>query len=111
MHKATLRIWHPKARRMMRITLRPDIKRTFSVCQETDEGWSSRSDTYELRDGIVTHSWVDDGRDCDGRLTHTSSRWAHVTELAAVGPEGRRVPLWHDMKTRVYDQYAQAMGY
>ena len=73
-----------------------------------DEGWSSQCTTYELSgDGTeLVAEYIDDGQDCDGRLTRFYSSRADAFRL-----DNSRWPHWTDLEAYQRDQYAEAMGY
>lgn len=99
--KFNARFWARSARGLeVKITLEPGQTLTTSQGGATDEGYSYTEVSWHFDGRTVTEETVDDGRDCDGRLTHTFVRY-----LSRRGREFERAPM------RVYDQYAEMAGY
>ena len=85
-----------------------------------DEGWSSLTELYWLDGGSVCCETIDDGRDCDGRLTDTRRFYCRPTNLKVNAPgeytpdPDVMLPQWKPAGGRshqIYDESAQAMGY
>lgn len=106
-----------------KLTLSPGQVIELYACWQTDEGWGSVHESYSLPadEQVVYLTGTNDGRDCDGRLTHTSevccpiedlqSRPAMTHELT----ENYRLictPTWKQVRPAVvFDEYAQMAGY
>ena len=95
----------------VKLTLKPGQILNHYHWERTDEGWSSRLDTwtFDEDDGFIYNNTVDDGRDCDGRLTTRYLYRVHTSKLPfpCTAP-----PLWEEVKpASVYDEYAQAANY
>ena len=86
---------------------------------EHEEGWSSTYVRWELDGDVVTYTSHSDGRDCDGRMSTTSTYSCRVAELAsqeAYAPEGEtpppfRVPTWREGRASQRDYAAESAGY
>jgi hypothetical protein len=106
------RFWVYLNRGPAKITLAPGQSLTWSQASQTEEGWSARSETWEYDGETVSRVSVEDARDCDGRLTHTTQLKAGPADLRA-GPKhaGVTCPTWTRVKARVFDEFAQAAGY
>ena len=99
---------------LVKITLREGRPLHYHKGWYTDEGWSSESITWMLEDGVVTREIVNDGADCDGRLTRYLTQTCPVDLLAAepaYGAIGYMVPAWSEKRARQRDYSAEAMGY
>lgn len=114
----TLRFWHydPKTESHVKLSLRKDGDAiTFYQRTRTDEGWASIFERYTRQGDVVAVESVDDGRDCDGRLTQAHEGIAHYWQLKAHTYDGIptdvRMPKWDKVKSGQRDEYAEAMGY
>lgn len=91
---------------------------TFESHQH-EEGWSSTYACWELDGDVVTYTSHDDGTDCDGRLSRTSTYSCPVGELASrepYAPEGEtappfRLPTWYEGRHSQRDHAAESAGY
>ncbi len=121
-----LRIWHYWNGCHTKLTLIPGKPINIHRYETTDEGYSFEQDNILLgEDGRVTMESVDDGRDCDGRLTREShyvmdglTRIEVEQEPTAVmqraGIEASwsvMVPNWMKARSTQRDEYAEAAGY
>lgn len=126
---------------LVKLTLKPGQRLAHGFGGPHEEGWSSHFETWtydEYSQGIQ-RQYVDDGRDCDGRLTEGGNDWSAVHDLAAVPhcPQcfgildaddhpgacpypgcGTKfaapmlAPKWSDHEyDPIYDEFAQAAGY
>ena len=115
----------------VKITLRPGQSLEHCEGGATDEGFHVEHVKWEYPDDepIVYRIWCSDGRDCDGRLTHSGEdvcpverlmkgNYPYVTDGELGDPmirntyDGVRWPDWQEHKDRgVYDEYAVAAGY
>lgn len=84
----------------------------------SDEGWWSKTERYWLgTGGTVCRELIDDGRDCDGRLSHTRRSTCQPMNLKKRMPgeytpdSDVMLPEWKPARSEVYDESAQAMGY
>lgn len=112
-----LRFWFDQKAR--RIALRHGQQVVFQSSRTTDEGWSSEKAVLSLRGRTLHMNWVNDGRDCDGRLTQYGHAICPVSDRARHKP-GRygsekasrnRFPVWKTQESRQHDEYAEMMGY
>ena len=121
----TVRFWTYHHGSLVKISLRDGQRATLIEGGPTDEGWSSRSNSYQRSGFTVTLTWGSDGADCDGRLTTGGITVANIFALHRQYVEdellagtilaehyGPRTMPWRQVEDYpVYDQYAQAMGY
>ncbi len=81
----------------------------------TDEGWYSESNIWSFDGTQVSNEWIQDGRDCDGRIEHMSTCVCPLNKLAAgyAAPDepGIQYPRWKDVCHSQRDHSAEAMGY
>lgn len=121
-----LNIWHYWNGTYSKIKLRPGKTVALYQYQTTDEGWNSDEDRITLEeDGTVTLESVNDGRDCDGRLTRSASfimdgltrveiekePTALMIKTKVQVSEVLFAPNWREWAHTNYDEYAQAAGY
>jgi hypothetical protein len=96
----------------VRIKIKAGQTLHWSRSQATDEGWSGVGLRLEFDGEIVRRECVNDGRDCDGRLTEVSEAECPVHLLAAWrADDGVMCPEWSDIGGSRYDEYAQAANY
>ena len=80
----------------------------------TDEGWSSHAERYTHAGDAIIAEYVDDGRDCDGRLTRNNIIRCALDRLTACADFDREVggiPDWEPITSSQCDEYAEAAGY
>lgn len=95
-----------------------------SESHQHEEGWSSTYVRWALDGDVVTCEEHTDGRDCDGRMSTSTTAWCPVSALAAVevyasgdheasegGPLPFRVPEWRQGRRSRRDYSAEAAGY
>ena len=118
------RIWVYWNGTFSKITVRPQHDEDTPIClytgSDTEEGWETRREFYWLDCyGTLRSEVVDDGVDCDGRLTH---HWrGFVRGLAVHMPyaeedrvfQGKPVllPAWEKISAGQRDYSAKAAGY
>jgi len=103
----------------VKLTLRPGQTMNHCYGGPTEEGWHSEATQWHLAadEPVVYRQWCSDGRDCDGRLTHSGSDFCPLNLLRANEPYGIddplvRWPAWEeDAPTSRYDEYAAMAGY
>ena len=104
----------------VKLTLRPDESLTHTEGGATDEGWTRSVETFSFDGAAVTCERLDDGRDCDGRMTTDGASICAVGRLRAgwdMGAEspanpGVIFPAWElSWDVECFDEYAQAAGY
>jgi len=86
------------------LTLRPGQSLCWHSSGLTDEGWSSETEEWRHEGTHLECTCIEDGQDCDGRLTVSK-------EFKAMLPGPDHTVRWHESKSEVYDQFAQAAGY
>ncbi len=110
-----VRFWHFHRDGWVKLTVRGEQVLHFGYGGPTDEGWSSHSERLWIENGAVLCEMVSDGRDCDGRLTHTSLVRCPFNLLAGrdcgLDDAPGLVPDWQQVSSRQRDEYAEAMGY
>lgn len=98
----------------VKLTMRPgQTVRHFSK-GPTDEGWSSEAHTWHFDGFKVVHEGVEDGRDCDGRLTQCWGSVCAITDLRAGHRDdenGLCYPEWKHVSASQRDEFAEAAGY
>ena len=77
--------------------------------------------TWEYQNGIVSRSWCNDGRDCDGRLTRYGQDQCPLDRLQEREPcaegslpgtfDGVLWPDWQETDAGQRDEYAELAGY
>jgi hypothetical protein len=110
----TTRFWIFYRDGFVRLKLTEDRPLTFGYGGPTNEGWSSFGERYWIEDGTVYRETVEDGRDCDGRMTYTRLTRCPFADLkkrqdVAEAPGG--FPSWETISAGQRDEYAEAMGY
>ena len=95
------------------LTLRPGQSLSWYQAERTDEGWSGEGSTWYFDGATINCAYVDEGKDCDGRIHRSGSVTASIDSLRAIdGLDGHRWPLWEtEEEQRIYDQYAVAANY
>ena len=88
------------------LTLRDGQSLSWQYGEATDEGWTAVGYLWTLRGGNLYCEIVNDGCDCDGRLTQCAQLWARLEEIPA-----SRWPNWTVVDQHQSDQFAEAMGY
>lgn len=105
--------WGPEG--WVKITLRPNQRRAWFTGGPHEEGWSSRLEEwhYDVRDEVIRLEIVDDGCDCDGRLTTYKTLVCPLDQLHSrrTMPNNPLTPAWEEESSRQRDQYAEAAGY
>jgi hypothetical protein len=95
----------------VKLRLVPGQSLSWSYAYADDEGWSSHRETWRHGGDHVARTWMDDGRDCDGRLTIVAELLCPLTDLSAREFDGLRTPQWVDSEVSQRDEYAEAAGY
>ncbi len=110
-----VRVWAKG--RVRRLSLVDGQEIHFRSFEYTDEGWSS-TDEYIYRTGMAIYLYVvNDGRDCDGRLTREWSGKSEGKDLHCVRrPHGKkwgpkRLALFDTILSCQRDFTAESMGY
>ena len=87
------------------------------ACGTSEEGWWSETELYWLDCGSVYRELINDGRDCDGRLTRAMRDYCQPMNLRRRQPceytpdPDVMLPEWKPCKAEIFDEYAQAAGY
>lgn len=107
------RFWEYVNGSLVKITMRPDQTMNWGERHSTDEGWHGTSKSWEYDGLTVYHTYVSEGRDCDGELSETLSFECALELLQSeTWYDGETPkPRWEKLGHRVYDQYAQMMNY
>jgi hypothetical protein len=122
--KNGIRIWIHWRDGIARITVPFNGEVLIGYGGPTDEGWSRHWETFthDENDAVIKMVSVDDGCDCDGRLTHTISQYWKVGGKTMpmckwYDDDGRivqcreRRPVWQDEYREQVDQSAELAGY
>lgn len=112
-------IWvnSPLSGENLRLYLHPKRPVSFRQAGPTDEGWSCTTVEYRRIGRFIYREWLEDGRDCDGRLTtYSVCRWDQKTYQASWVCEGaglvrRSYPVWERVEEYQRDYEAERMGY
>jgi len=102
---------------LVRITLAEDKPISWHESHSTDEGWSAESVTWSLNGETVTREWINDGVDCDGRITNYGRDECHIDDLNArefqdyVTQRIDFIPAWRDVQHSQRDQFAELSNY
>lgn len=104
-----------------KLSVRPGESMIAVRCARTDDGWSSRIETYSYPEGSdrVQSVCLSEGRDCDGRLSQNWEGYCLLTELSAVPcysspprhPVCVMTPHWRRFGENQRDYSAESMGY
>lgn len=98
----------------VKLTLRPGQALNHAQGGPTDEGWFREAETftYDAEAGLVRLERVNDGADCDGRLTHYAELECPLDRLGALTlNECPPMPDWQRVGASQRDYAAEAMGY
>ena len=98
---------------MIKLTLKPGQELRFWRSERHEEGWSSTLEEYEYDGDEILSRIIEDGQDCDGRVTRADCYSCPIGELAAhYNPNSNVwVPNWKKESASVNDQFARAMNY
>ena len=109
----TVRFWEYHNGDFVKLSLKDGQSLEHYSGGSTDEGWSSEYCKWSRDGDRLYRKTVTDGRDCDGRLTHSYSDVAKVGDLVpCYSQEHLSRPNWgQDEPTSIYDEYAVAAGY
>lgn len=115
-----VRFWIYWGEDCVKLTLTPGQAIEIGYGSPTDEGWSSHFEKYEYdaEEGVVQCEIVDDGSDCDGRLTSFWNGECAISRLASMDmvdsefePNGLRQPDWVEQGRSQRDEFAEMAGY
>jgi hypothetical protein len=115
----TIKLWQWVNDGPVKIKVKPNQTLTHYKWQRTDEGWSSELTTWQHAGNGVVRCRVTDGKDCDGRLTQSSSQkttpsmFAKVPDHEGFKYEGRLIhyPRWAELTSSQRDEFAEHMNY
>jgi hypothetical protein len=108
------RFWTYHGEGLVKLTLHDGEALCNRRGSPTDEGWWSEAVIWRLENGIVERETIQDGRDCDGRLTRhyvDSCPIANLASEPAYYDPGYMVPTWQDCGSSQRDEYAEIAGY
>jgi hypothetical protein len=88
------------------LTVQPGQTLRWHTFEHHDEGWSSSSHQWSLEGGNLSEEMVDDGTDCDGRLTRYAEYVSRVEEI-----DSHKRPNWTEKSASQRDQFAELMNY
>jgi hypothetical protein len=118
--KSEARFWVWHRGEMARLKISAGQTLTIEFWERTDEGYHAGVDTFFFDGREVFRDWQRDGRDCDGRLTHSGeASFNYHTYLHERRHTDKKdadyyifTPNWDAVTpVRVYDENAQAAGY
>jgi hypothetical protein len=110
----------------VRLSLAPGQRLRHSSGGPTEEGWSQRLTTFTHEGDRIVRDWLNDGCDCDGRLTQGGRDSCTLRNLDGNGPvswlepeyQDRDAlglpiqwPAWATVDSRRRDYQAEAAGY
>ncbi len=109
------RFWIMHRDSWVKLTLRPGQSlHTFSG-GPTDEGWSSFAEQWQHVGGAILRHTVNDGRDCDGRLTQHFECTCALENLRSrdcgLDDAPDLLPDWQRVSASQCDEFAEAMGF
>jgi hypothetical protein len=98
---------------LVKLTLAPGQRLELFQLQRHEEGWSSSGKSFEHTGEAILQEIHDDGTDCDGRLTYSSTSVCPLAELAAFVSDYFEEPLprWTVLESEQRDFNAEAAGY
>jgi len=88
------------------VRMRPGQGRRHYHFERTEEGWSSEAVEWIHEGDGIRREWVNDGTDCDGRLTRTGTDFWDGHSLNGYG-----FPEWTEPEYSQRDYTAESMGY
>lgn len=99
----------------IKIKMRPKQRLSWDKYWPTEEGYGYRLLSYYFDEEFVEEENDSGGCDCDGKINHNNKHFCHLkSRMSGLTENGERVlvPDWKKKgHTRVYDKYAQMMGY
>jgi hypothetical protein len=95
----------------VKLTLKPGQSLSWAYAYDHDEGWSAHCETWNHRGDHVERAWINNGRDCDGRMSSGGELVCAISDLTARNVDGLAVPEWVTSETWQRDAYAEAAGY
>ncbi len=96
-----------------KLTLKPGQVLRWHKAWSHEEGWSSVGEEFTHEGDYVRWRAVDDGRDCDGRLTQYRELTCPLTQLrepVRYTPD-YLLPAWEELDRSQRDYTAEAAGY
>lgn len=115
------RFWEFVNDGFVKLTLKPGQTLRHSQGGRHEEGWWSRSNTWTFDGAEVVNDMLDDGTDCDGRLSHRYTGACPVEKLYAriqtlpyapdMGNGAIGLPDWQKVRSGQRDYMAEAAGY
>lgn len=108
-----IRFWHFVHCSPVKITLRPKQVLSHEFGGQTDEGWEAEYITWSHEGDYVHRECVNDGSDCDGRLTrHSEAVCSHAfLKGNFVETNNLAYPDWTCIDAYQRDYAAEAMNY
>lgn len=116
-----VRFWDFVNDGFVKLTLKPGQKLRHSQSGQHDEGWWSRANTWEFDGNEVVNQSLDDGTDCDGRLSRgitlacpVERLYARIQELPYAPDMGNGaigLPDWKEVRSGQRDYTSEASNY
>lgn len=111
----SIRFWEWINDGPVKITLQAGQSLHHSTYQKHDEGFSATFNQWHFDGHYVYCEHIDDGRDCDGRLTTDNHFYFKVNDAQAGNvcnfDASVIFPHWQHGSAEIFDQYAQSMNY
>lgn len=98
---------------LVKLTLAPGQRLSLFHAERHEEGWNCSRKSFEHTGEAILQEIHDDGTDCDGRLTYSSTSVCPLAELAAFVTDYFEEPLprWTVLESEQRDFTAEAAGY
>lgn len=118
-----IRFWDMSARyNWTKLCIKEGEKIHNHHSESTEEGYKARAILWEREGDIIRRTTIDDGRDCEGRLTHTYVDIVHLNKISSIevyeittcpnnAIQEFKAPEWEDEKEYQRDYAAEAAGY
>ena len=116
------RFWEYVNGEWIKITVKPGQSLAWSQGGPNEEGWNMEGFRFRYIDDAIRADYWSDGRDCDGRMSDSSSFTCPISRLQVrkpnvfggevYGPEdGSLLPAWDKLDSQHRDYSAEAAGY
>lgn len=95
----------------VKLTLKPGQTLNWGSFSEDEEGWTRVSRAWIHEGDQVRTLWLDEGIDCDGRVSDGGEMVCPLDSLAVLPIDGVLVPDWDVEQRWQRDYAAEAMNY
>jgi hypothetical protein len=98
---------------LVKLTLAPGQRLSLFHAERHEEGWHCIRKSFEHTGEAILQEIHNDGTDCDGRLTYSSTSACPLAELGAFVSDCCKEPLprWTVLESEQRDFSAEAAGY